>query len=221
MTAITYNTLVTQIKNTMEDDGTEFETAIPDFIRRAELTLTNTLDNEGLTEYATSQFTASDPFLTLPTGTLIIKNVNFINSGGSRISLLLRMKEYVDDYWPVRASVGVPKYYAKFRNDKILIAPTPTSANNVELEYIIMPSAISAGNQSNYFTNFCENALFYASMVEACHFNKNATAAQVWEAQYQNEIILLANEARRNRRDDMETVASPAGSGDTTRRDAP
>ena len=80
-----------------------------------------------------------------------------------------------------------------------------------------MPSAISAGNQSNYFTNFCENALFYASMVEACHFNKNATAAQVWEAQYQNEIILLANEARRNRRDDMETVASPAGSGDTMR----
>ena len=217
MTAITYNTLVTQIKNTMEDDGSEFETAIPNFIRRAELTLTNTLDNEGLTEYATSQFTASDPFLTLPTGTLIIKNVNFINSGGSRISLLLRTKEYVEDYWPVRASVGVPKYYAKFRNDKILIAPTPTSANNVELEYIIMPSAISTSKQSNYFTNFCENALFYASMVEACHFNKNATAAQVWEAQYQNEIILLANEARRNRRDDMETVASPAGSGDTMR----
>jgi len=217
MTAITYNTLVTQIKNTMEDDGTEFETAIPDFIRRAELTLTNTLDNEGLTEYATSQFTASDPFLTLPTGTLIIKNVNFINSGGSRISLLLRTKEYVEDYWPVRASVGVPKYYAKFRNDKVLIAPTPTSANSVELEYIIMPSALSTSKQSNYFTNFCENALFYASMVEACHFNKNATAAQVWEAQYQNEIILLANEARRNRRDDMETVASPAGSGDTMR----
>ena len=217
MTAITYNTLVTQIKNTMEDDGTEFETAIPDFIRRAELTLTNTLDNEGLTEYATSQFTASDPFLTLPTGTLIIKNVNFINSGGSRVSLLLRMKEYVEDYWPVRASVGVPKYYAKFRNDKILIAPTPTSANNVELEYIIMPSAISASKQSNYYTNFCENALFYGSMVEACHFNKNSSAAQVWEAQYQNEIILLANRARRNRRDDMETVASPAGSGDTMR----
>jgi hypothetical protein len=217
MTAITYNTLVTQIKNTMEDDGTEFETAIPDFIRRAELKLTHSLDNEGLTEYATSQFTASDPFLTLPTGTLIIKNVNFINSGGSRISLLLRTKEYVEDYWPVRASVGVPKYYAKFRNDKVLIAPTPTSANSVELEYIIMPSALSASKQSNYFTNFCENALFYASMVEACHFNKNATAAQVWEAQYQNEIILLANEARRNRRDDMETVASPAGSGDTMR----
>ena len=217
MAAITYNTLVTQIKNTMEDDGTEFETAIPDFIRRTELKLTDSLDNLGLTEYATSQFTASDPFLTLPTGTYIIRNVNYINSSGSRVSLLLRIKEYVEDYWPVRASVGVPKYYAKFRNDKILIAPTPTSANDVELEYVIMPSAISASKQSNYYTNFCENALFYGSMVEACHFNKNSSAAQVWEAQYQNEVTLLANRARRNRRDDMETVASPAGSGDTMR----
>ncbi len=121
----------------------------------------------------------------------------------------------------VRASVGVPKYYAKFRNDKILIAPTPTSANDVELEYVVQPSAISASKQSNYFTNFCGNALFYGSMVEACLFNKNVTAAQVWQSYYENEVMLLMNEARRNRRDDMETVASPAGSGDTTRRDAP
>ena len=85
MAAITYNTLVTQIQNTMEDDGSEFETAIPDFIRRTELKLTDSLDNLGLTEYATSQFTASDPFLTLPTGTYIIRNVNYINSSGSRI----------------------------------------------------------------------------------------------------------------------------------------
>ena len=217
MAAITYNTLVTQIKNTMEDDGSEFETAIPDFIRRAELKLTDSLDNEGLNEYATSQFTASDPFLTLPSGTLIVRNVNYINASGSRISLLLRTSEYVADYWPVRASVGEPKYYAKFRNDKILLAPTPTSANVVEVKYVVEPSTLSAGNETNYYTNFCGNALFYASMVEACNFNKNSTAAQVWEAQYQNSILTLANEARRNRRDDMETAASPAGSGDTLR----
>ena len=89
--------------------------------------------------------------------------------------------------------------------------------DNIQAGIRELNSAISAGNQSNYYTNFCENALFYGSMVEACHFNKNSSAAQVWEAQYQNEIILLANRARRNRRDDMETVASPAGSGDTMR----
>jgi len=217
MAAINYSTLVTQIQNTMEDDSSEFVAAIPDFIHRSSLRLTRELDDDGINEFATSQFTASDPFLTLPSGTLIVRNVNYINASGSRISLLLRTSEYVADYWPVRASVGEPKYYAKFRNDKILLAPTPTSANVVEVKYVVQPSTLSAGNETNYYTNFCGNALFYASMVEACNFNKNSTAAQVWEAQYQNSILTLANEARRNRRDDMETAASPAGSGDTLR----
>jgi hypothetical protein len=44
---------------------------------------------------------------------------------------------------------------------------------------------------------------------------KNFTAAQIWDGQYQRASLTLVNEARRNRRDDMETVASPAGSGDT------
>lgn len=40
MGAVTYSGLVEQIKNTMEDDSTEFTNAVPDFIRRAELRLT-------------------------------------------------------------------------------------------------------------------------------------------------------------------------------------
>ncbi len=215
MSAITYNTLVTQIQNTAENDDSEFVDEISNFIARAELRLTRELDSEGLTEYATSNFTASDAYLTLPSNILIVNNVSYTNSSNSKVSLLLRTKEFVEDYWPVQASTGDPKYYAKFRNDKLLIAPTPTSANVVELEYVVQPSTLSAGKQSNYFTDFCGNALFYASMVEASYYMKNFTAAQVWDSQYQRASLTLVNEARRNRRDDMEINASPAGSGNT------
>ena len=210
-----YNTLKTQIQNTFDDEDTEFTDSIPDFISRAELRLTRELDSRGLTEYATSSFTANEPWLVLPSNLLIIRNVNYINSEGSRISLLLRAKEFTEDYWPVRSSVGVPKYYARFRNDQLIIVPTPTSANEVELEYVVQPSVLSSANQTNYFTDFCANALFYASMIEACYFMKNYTAAQIWDGQYQRANLTLVNEARRNRRDDMELNASPAGSGDT------
>jgi hypothetical protein len=210
-----YNTLKTQIQNTFDDDDTEFTNAIPDFISRAELRLTRELDSRGLTEYATSNFTANEPWLILPSNLLVIRNVNYINRDGSRVSLLLRAKEFTEDYWPVRSSVGVPKYYSRFRNDQLIIAPTPTSANEVELEYVVQPSVLSSANQTNYYTDFCSNALFYASMVEACFFMKNITAAQVWDGQYQRANLTLVNEARRNRRDDMELNASPAGSGDT------
>jgi|TARA_R100001132_G_scaffold3546_1_gene3046 hypothetical protein len=228
MAALTYSTLVTQIKNTMEDDSTEFSDSVPDFIRRAELRLTREMDSHALTQYATSRFTEGEAFLALPSNNLIVKNVNYLTSlattsledgrsvgPSTRISLLLRTKEYLEDYWPVRTSTGLPKYYTHFRNDQILMAPSPTSALDVELAYVVQPSALSVGNETNYYTTFCENALFYASMIEACYFNKNVTAVQIWDQQYQREIITLVNESRRNRRDDMSKPNSPAGGADT------
>jgi len=74
-----YNTLKTQIQNTFDDEDTEFTNAIPDFISRAELRLTRELDSRGLTEYATSNFTANEPWLILPSNLLVIRNVNYIN----------------------------------------------------------------------------------------------------------------------------------------------
>ena len=52
-------------------------------------------------------------------------------------------------------------------------------------------------------------------MIEACYFNKNTSAIQIWDQQYQREIITIVNEARRNRRDDMSKPNSPAGGADT------
>ena len=99
--------------------------------------------------------------------------------------------------------------------DQVLMAPAPVSAFAAEIEIIVQPSTLSVGNETNYYTTFCENALFYASMIEACYFNKNASAVQLWDQQYQREIITIVNEARRNRRDDMSKPNSPAGGPDT------
>ena len=195
MSTMTFATLASQIQDILENDDTDFVAATQSFITRAENRITRELDSEGLTEYATSNFTASDPFLVIPSNTLIIKNVNYINSRGSRVSLLLRTKEFTEDYWPVRSSVGTPKYYAKFRNNQIIIAPTPTSANVVELEYVVQPSTLSTGKTTNYYTQFCANALLYASLVEACYYMKNFSAATVWDAQYQRASLTLVNEA--------------------------
>jgi len=227
MAVVTYSTLVQQIKDTMEDDSTEFSNAVPDFIRRAELRLTREMDTHGLTQYFTSNFTKGEAFLAIPSTNLIVKNINYLTSAtttlengrvaspNTRISLLVRTKEYVEDYWPVRTSTGLPKYYTHFMQDQVLIAPAPISAFAAEIELVIQPSTLSVGNETNYYTTFCENALFYATMIEACYFNKNSTAVQLWDQQYQREIITIVNEARRKRRDDMSKPDSPAGGPDT------
>ena len=39
-----------------------------------------------------------DPFITKPVNTLIIKNLNIIKSDGTRINLLQKTDEYLNDY---------------------------------------------------------------------------------------------------------------------------
>jgi hypothetical protein len=52
-------------------------------------------------------------------------------------------------------------------------------------------------------------------MIEAYIYMKSWNTVPLWEAQYKNSIDALRNQARRTRRDDMETPASPAGGPDT------
>ena len=48
-------------------------------------------------------------------------------------------------------------------------------------------------------------------MVEAMVFMKDYQTSQLFEQRYQQAVESLRNQARRTRRDDMETATSPAG----------
>ena len=48
-------------------------------------------------------------------------------------------------------------------------------------------------------------------MVEAMIFQKDYSTAQLFDTKYQQLLELQRNQARRTRRDDMETPASPGG----------
>ena len=63
----TYATLKADIKDFMEDDGTEFSSAVDTFIDVAELKLSRDLAVPAFRKRQTSTLTQSDPFLTLPT----------------------------------------------------------------------------------------------------------------------------------------------------------
>ena len=210
----TYTSLVNRIKVTTENDETDFNAEIQHFIERAESRLIREIDSYGVVQYATSNLTVGDPFVTKPNNTLIIKNLNILRDG-TRINLLQKTDEFLNDYWPQRTSTGIPRYYANFGFDRLLIAPTPVSAYDCEMSYIVQPTAATSVHQENFFTEYCSNALFYASMKEACMFMKNYSAAQIWEQEYQRAFTDLLNEARRTRQDDMRNNASPAG-GDNT-----
>jgi hypothetical protein len=205
-----YNYLVNDIIAACENDGTEFENYIPNMINRAEERLTKDLDDYGLVYYTSVAVSVLKNKVTLPTGTRVVKNFN-IHSNSTKINLLLRTDEYINDYWPVSASTGEPKYYSRMDNTTILIAPTAASTYNGEIVYIARPVTLSSVSPTNYFSDFCYDLLFNASMIEAMIFQKDYPTSQMFEQRYQQLLELQRNQARRNRRDDMQAPASPAG----------
>jgi hypothetical protein len=198
-----YTYLVNDIIGATENDGSEFVAYIPQMVNRVEERLTKALDDYGLV-------TATSIALTSGTNTFI-----HIKESGSKIGLLQRTDEFINDYWPVSASTGTPKYYARKTNTNIVFAPTASTTYSGELVYVVKPSALTSTNQNNYYSDFCYDALFYGCMIEATNFMKNFSVTPVYEQQYQNAVEGLRNQSRRTRRDDMEMNASPAG-GDNT-----
>lgn len=205
-----YTFLVEDIIGATENDGSEFLAYMPKIVNRAEERLTRDLDDYGLVAYTSVAVSSGNNIVTLPSGTRIVKNINMV-ANGTRIHLLQRTDEYIRDYWPVSASTGTPVYYGRRDNTTVLIAPTPVSTFDGEIAYVARPVTLTSATPTNYFSDFCYDALFNACMVEALVFMKDYNAVQLFEARYKTAITELQNRARRTRRDDMEAPASPAG----------
>jgi len=217
-----YSYLKTDLVNTTENDSTEFSTQVSAFVKRTEFRMIKDLDDVGLDEFTNISVSSGNAgTVSLNDRTRIVRNVNYVvSSGTSTTNLLQRTTEYVNDYWPVSASTGTPRYYSRRNNSSIRIVPTPTSVITAEIQTQSQPLALASATgtsvtTSNYFSEYCYDALFAGCMIEATMYMKDWTTLQVWQGYYTAAIDTLRNQARRTRQDDMEVAASPAGGPDT------
>jgi hypothetical protein len=213
-----YSFLKTDLINTTENDSSEYESQISNIVERAESRLMKELDDSGLDNYSSFTFAAGNPIVTVPEGTLVVRNVNYKTSVSSNIiPLLQRTYEYAIDYFPhASTSTGEPRYYARKNNTEIYVVPTPASTLTGEIQTTKRPLALASATgtsatTSNYFSDFCYNALFDACMVESMIFMKNFSLVPAMEQKYQSSINALRNQSRRTRRDDMQSPANPLG----------
>ena len=209
-----YTYLVNDILETTENGSDEFLSSVPKMVNKAELRLTKDLDDYGLVSYTSVAVSSGKNIVSLPQGTRILKNFNIVSSG-TKINLLQRTDEFINDYWPVSASTGTPEYYARRDNTTIIVAPTPVSTISGQVVHISRPVTLASATPNNYFSDFCYDALYNASMVEALLYMKNYEPMSIYETRYKEALAALLNQARRTRRDDMQAPASPAG-GDNT-----
>ena len=209
----TYSELVTQIREYTETDSNVFTTVIVnDFIEHAELRIFRDVDLDVFRKYQTASLTSGDAFVGMPGATpssfSFIRSVNIFSPSGSLGGLTDNERRYLEkkdttfmsEYFPNRTSTGIPKYYANWDNDTIILAPAPNAAYTIELAYNAQETGLSSSNTTTWVSNNAPGLLLYACLIEAFKFLKNPNMVSMYSQAYQELITPLAAEQMGRRR---------------------
>jgi len=214
---MTYAELVAKIRNYTEVGSEVLTSTIVDgFIRDAEFKIFREADADYAREYATSSFTANNKYLALPnssgsSGTntdrraLIVRSVVVTNASNIQISLEPRDDTFITEY-NSSGDTGIPKYYATFRENAIEVAPTPSAAFVVELDYIYTPDGLSPTNTETYISVNAPELLLYACLVEAFAYLKGPMDMyKLYQEKYNSALQgFTLEQTGRRRRDEFQ-----------------
>jgi len=226
----TYAELVTQIRDYTETDSNVLTTTIVnDFIEHAELKIFRQVDLDVFRKYKTATLTAGDAFISMPgaipTDFEYTRYINIFGTSGlsgssltanERVFLDKRDPSFMNEYRSDRTATGVPKYYANWDNDTIIVAPAPNAAYTIELAYNALPTGLSSSNTTTWVSNNMPTLLLYACLTEAFKFLKNPNMASMYAQSYQELLTpLAAEQIGRRRRDEYKdgVVRLPIPSG--------
>ena len=207
--AFTLATLRTAIRDYTEVDATVLtDTLLNTIILNAESRIFRTVDADANKFYATSETVIGIRYITVPTGTRIIRSVQITDPTTSDQVYLKQvdqsfLAEYHPDY-DNASDRGLPKYYAHWDEDNWVVAPTPDAAYSLTMAYIKHPVTITTTEgTSTDISTYVPDLLLYACLVETFKYLKGPeNMLQQYEASYQEAIQTYAAQQQGRRRRD-------------------
>ena len=198
--AITHSSFLTQVRNYTEVDSNVLTDAIiQEFIRNVELDVAGKVDYDDLRKYATSNFTAGNRAVSMPSDVLILRSVQRIDSSGNREFLEKRDTSFISEFNGTGAQ-GTPKYYANYDDFNIIVAPTPAAADTVQINYIKDPPNFTSTNNT-FLSTYQESMLLHGVLAEAFRFLKGPdNLYNLYNSKYNEEIQNFALQQMGRRR---------------------
>jgi len=200
---MTYSELVTKIRDYTEVSDTVFtSTIINGFIENAEFRILRDVDSDNNRKYATSSVIVTQKYFNTPTDLLAIRSAQIFNTDGTISFLDVRDMTFINEYNQSNTT-GIPKYYANWDEDTVIVAPTPDQAYTIQINYILKPTGLSANTATTYLSQQFPNGLLYACLVEAYGFLKGPQdMLQYYENRYKQAIEGFSLEQMGRRRTD-------------------
>ena len=199
----TYAILKADLIDLTENNSSDFATESDQFIDTVELRLSRELRNcPELYKHQTSTLTQSDPFITKPSDMITMISFNLLSAASKRTAIEYRDVSFINEYWPTRTSTGSPKFYADWNEDVFIVAPTPSAALTIEINYRKRFTALSGSSTTSWLTEHAYDLLLYGCLIEAAIYDKNPQMMQMYEKRYQ-EALATVNAELENRRSDQ------------------
>ena len=184
---MTYDELVQKIRDYTEVDSNVLtSTIVNGFIENAELRIFRDVDSDNNRRYATANLVVNQRFIDLPDNALVIRSAQIVDggSGSTRNFLEYRDTSFMSEFNSTGVT-GEPKYYGMWDNNTIVLAPTPNSTYQIQLNYILKDPGLSSTNTETYLSKYFPNGLLYACLVEAFSFLKGPNdLLQLYEGKY-------------------------------------
>jgi len=198
--AITHSAFLTQVRNYTEVSNNVLTDAIiQDFIRSVELDIAGKVDYDDLRKYATSNFTANNRYVSIPSDSLILRSIQVIDGSGNRTFMEKRDTSFISEFNGTGAT-GTPKYYANWDDFNILVAPMPSTALQVQINYIMDPPEFTSSNQT-FLAKYQESMLLHGVLAEAFRFLKGPMDMyNLYEKKYNEEVQNFALQQMGRRR---------------------
>jgi hypothetical protein len=171
--AITHANFLTQVRNYTEVDSNVLSDSILEqFIRNVELDIAGQVDYDDLRKYSTSNFTVGNRYVSLPSDLLVLRSVQVIDAANNRSFLEKRDTSFISEFFPKDTTTGVPKYFASWEDNVqtgavILVAPTPSAASTVQINYIKDPPHFDSS--TNTFISQHQEALLLYGVLKECY----------------------------------------------------
>jgi|TARA_R100000482_G_scaffold92835_1_gene38453 hypothetical protein len=197
-----YSTLVTNIKNFVEDDSTELDNSINTIIAQAEEMIFQRLPSlpcfrkttTGTLSIGTADYTVADARM--------VRQVSITNSSSNLVYLDHRVDSYLRDYWPNASTTGTPEMYstknATTSGITLTLAPTPSATLSYQVDFIAPETGLSSSNANSWIGDNAENVLLSASLYETSAFLKAQDTLNLYKAQFDEAIKGFQEEMVRN-----------------------
>jgi len=199
-----YGELKTLVQQYLECEETTFVANIDQFVKLAEEDIFRQVQLQELMETATASLVPSNQYLDLPTDFLSIYSLAVI-VGGVYQMLISKDHSFMREVYSNPSTEGVPRHYALFDDETIILGPVPNSAYTVELNYFFKPVSLTAGadGDSTWLSTNAEQAILFGTILQGYIYLKgDQDIIASYTDRYQSALAQLKIIAEgRNRKD--------------------